>query len=50
MKMKRGIQMGLFHKGQMSDSLLTAVFVVLSGGFQDAYTYVFFMMFAEEKQ
>lgn len=40
MNMKRGIQMGLFHKGQMSDSLLTAVFVVLSGGFQDAYTYV----------
>ena len=30
--------MGLFHKGQMSDSLLTAVFVVLFGGFQDAYT------------
>lgn len=32
--------MGIFHKGQMSDSLLTALFVVLSGGFQDAYTYV----------
>ena len=32
--------MGVFHKGQMSDSLLTAMFVVLSGGFQDAYTYV----------
>lgn len=24
----------------MSDSLLTAMFIVLSGGFQDAYTYV----------
>ncbi len=32
--------MGVFHKGQMSDSLLTAMFIVLSGGFQDAYTYV----------
>ena len=32
--------MGILHKGQMSDSLLTALFVVLSGGFQDAYTYV----------
>ena len=38
--MKRGMDMGVFHKGQMSDSLLTAMFVVLSGGFQDAYTYV----------
>lgn len=27
-------------KGQMSDSFLTAIFVVLSGGFQDAYTYI----------
>ena len=34
------MDMGVFHKGQMSDSLLTAMFVVLSGGFQDAYTYV----------
>ena len=25
---------------QMSDSFLTAIFVVLSGGFQDAYTYI----------
>lgn len=25
--------------GQMSDSMKTAVFVILSGGFQDAYTY-----------
>jgi len=34
------MDMGVFHKGQMSDSLLTAMFIVLSGGFQDAYTYV----------
>ena len=27
------------HKGQMSDSILTAAFIVLSGGLQDAYTY-----------
>ncbi len=27
------------HKGQMSDSFLTAAFIVLSGGLQDAYTY-----------
>lgn len=27
-----------FH-GQMSDSFRTAIFIVLSGGFQDAYTY-----------
>ena len=26
-------------RGQMSDSFLTAVFIVLSGGFQDAYTF-----------
>lgn len=26
-------------RGQMSDSFLTAVFIILSGGFQDAYTY-----------
>ena len=25
---------------QMSDSFITAIFVVLSGGFQDAYTYM----------
>ena len=25
---------------QMSDSFLTAIFIVLSGGFQDAYTYM----------
>ena len=32
----------LFHKlrGQMSESMLTAAFVVLSGGLQDAYTYL----------
>ena len=29
---------GLFRR-QMSDSLVTAAFIVLSGGFQDAYTY-----------
>lgn len=27
------------HKGQMSDSMRTATFLILSGGFQDAYTY-----------
>ena len=27
-------------RGQMSESLLTAVFIVLSGGLQDAYTYL----------
>ncbi len=27
-----------FH-GQMSDSFRAAVFIILSGGFQDAYTY-----------
>ena len=26
-------------RGQMSDSFRAAVFIVLSGGFQDAYTY-----------
>ncbi len=26
-------------RGQMSDSFMTAVFIILSGGFQDAYTY-----------
>ena len=31
-----------FHKlrGQMSESMLTASFVILSGGLQDAYTYL----------
>ena len=28
------------HHGQMSDSMLTAFFVILSGGLQDAYTYL----------
>ena len=28
-----------FH-GQMSDTFRAAVFVTLSGGFQDAYTYI----------
>ena len=27
------------HYGQMSDSMLTAFFIILSGGLQDAYTY-----------
>ena len=27
------------HHGQMSESLLTASFIILSGGLQDAYTY-----------
>ena len=27
------------YRGQMSDTLFTAIFIVLSGGFQDAYTY-----------
>lgn len=26
------------HRGQMSESLLTAAFIILSGGLQDAYT------------
>ena len=32
----------VFHKhaGQMSESLLTAAFIILSGGLQDAYTYL----------
>ena len=29
------------HHGQMSDSMLTAFFIILSGGLQDAYTYLF---------
>ena len=28
-------------RGQMSESMLTAAFIILSGGFQDAYTYFF---------
>lgn len=28
-----------FH-GQMSDHFRTALFIILSGGFQDAYTYI----------
>ena len=34
--------MTLFSKrrGQMSDSMVTALFIILSGGLQDAYTYV----------
>ena len=27
------------HRGQMSDSMITALFIILSGGLQDAYTY-----------
>ena len=30
------------HHGQMSESLLTASFIILSGGLQDAYTYCAF--------
>ena len=33
--------MKLNHHGQMSESFLTAVFLSLSGGLQDAYTYLF---------
>ena len=34
--------MSPFHKlrGQMSESMLTASFIILSGGLQDAYTYL----------
>ena len=28
------------HRGQMSEALLTASFIILSGGLQDAYTYL----------
>ena len=28
------------HRGQMSDSMLTAAFIILPGGLQDAYTYL----------
>ena len=31
--------MTLKHRGQMSDSMITALFIILSGGLQDAYTY-----------
>ena len=27
-------------RGQMSESMLTAAFIILSGGLQDAYTYL----------
>ena len=27
-------------RGQMSESMLTAVFIILSGGLQDSYTYL----------
>ena len=33
--------MKTMHRGQMSESFLTAVFLSLSGGLQDAYTYLF---------
>ena len=33
--------MKINHHGQMSESFLTAVFLSLSGGLQDAYTYLF---------
>ena len=33
--------MKTMHHGQMSESFLTAVFLSLSGGLQDAYTYLF---------
>lgn len=33
--------MNIKHHGQMSESFLTAVFLSLSGGLQDAYTYLF---------
>ena len=36
---KEGVNMK--HRGQMSESFLTAVFLSLSGGLQDAYTYLF---------
>ena len=32
------------HHGQMSESFLTAVFLSLSGGLQDAYTYLPILM------
>ena len=38
---KEGASMKTKHHGQMSESFLTAVFLSLSGGLQDAYTYLF---------
>ena len=38
---KEGASMKPKHRGQMSESFLTAVFLSLSGGLQDAYTYLF---------
>lgn len=38
---KEGTSMKTKHHGQMSESFLTAVFLSLSGGLQDAYTYLF---------
>ena len=38
---KEGVCMKTSHHGQMSESFLTAVFLSLSGGLQDAYTYLF---------
>ena len=38
---KEGESMKTKHRGQMSESFLTAVFLSLSGGLQDAYTYLF---------
>lgn len=37
---KQGLSRRIFH-GQMSESFITAAFLSLSGGLQDAYTYVF---------
>lgn len=37
---KQGFNRRIFH-GQMSESFITAAFLSLSGGLQDAYTYVF---------
>ncbi len=33
-------ELGKKPRGQMSESMLTAVFIILSGGLQDAYTYL----------
>lgn len=35
-----GMQRSHHFHGQMSDTFRAAVFVTLSGGFQDAYTYI----------
>lgn len=40
-KIKPGRGRGYVFHGQMSESFLTAVFLSLSGGLQDAYTYIF---------